>query len=63
MPGIGTSSGAKGLIPMASKAIKSIGYKKGAAAAVGVVGAGAIMRRRKSGLDQMSGRPTGIRNY
>jgi hypothetical protein len=63
MPAVGTSSGARGLIPMAKSGIKSLGYKKGAALAVGVVGAGAMMRRRKSGLDQMPGRPTGIRNY
>lgn len=63
MPASGTSSGAMGLIPKAKSLVKGIGYKKGAAAAAGVVGAGAVMRRRKSGLDTMPGRPTGIRNY
>lgn len=38
-------------------------YRKGAAAAGAVVGAGALMRRRKSGLDRTSGRPTGMRQY
>lgn len=38
-------------------------YRKGAAAAAAVVGAGAIMRRRSSGLDKTVGRPTGIRMY
>jgi hypothetical protein len=52
-----------GLLGQAKSGIKSMGYKKGAAVAAGVVGAGAMMRRRKSGLDSMPGRPTGIRNY
>jgi hypothetical protein len=60
---IGSSVGAKGLMSTARSSIKQIGYKRGAAVAAGVVGAGAIMRRRKSGLDKTSGRPTGIRNY
>lgn len=38
-------------------------YRKGAAAAGAVVGAGALMRRRKSGLDRTTGRPTGMREY
>jgi hypothetical protein len=59
----GISSGAKGLLPTVKSGIKSMGYKKGAAVAAGVVGAGALMKRRKSGLDKMPGRPTGIRNY
>jgi hypothetical protein len=63
MRAVGTSSGAMGLLGQANSGIKSMGYKKGAAVAAGVVGAGAMMRRRKSGLDSMPGRPTGIRNY
>jgi len=63
MPAVGTSSGVMGILGHAKSGIKSMGYKKGAAVAAGVVGAGAMMRRRKSGLDSMPGRPTGIRNY
>jgi hypothetical protein len=59
----GISSGAMGLMSQAKSGIKSLGYKKGAAVATGIVGAGALMKRRKSGLDSMPGRPTGIRNY
>lgn len=60
---IGSSTGAKGLMSTARSGIKGFGYKRGAAVAAGVVGAGAVMRRRKSGLDKTQGRPTGIRNY
>jgi hypothetical protein len=60
---VGTSSGARGLLGTAKSGIASIGYKRGAAIAASVVGVGAMMRRRKSGLDNYPGRPTGIRNY
>lgn len=63
MPAVGSSSGARGLLPMARSVIKGVGYKRGAMAAGAVIGAGSIMRRRKSGLDKYPGRPTGIRNY
>jgi hypothetical protein len=63
MPAVGTSTGAMGLMSKARSAIAGMGYKKGAAVATGIVGAGAMMKRRKSGLDKMPGRPTGIRNY
>jgi len=57
------SVGTSGLMPTIRSSVGSIGFKKGAAAAAGVVGAGAIMRRRSSGMDKTVGRPTGIRNY
>lgn len=63
MPAVGTSSGARGLLPIVKSGIKSVGYKRGAMAAAAVVGTGAMLRRRKSGLDNYPGRPTGIRNY
>jgi hypothetical protein len=63
MAAVGSSTGAKGLVPMAKSLVKGMNYKKGAAVAASVVGAGAVMRRRKSGLNNTSGRPTGIRNY
>jgi hypothetical protein len=63
MAAVGSSSGAKGLMPMAKSLVKGMTYKKGAAVAAGVVGARTLMGRRKSGLDKMPGRPTGIRNY
>ena len=54
---------AQGLGPAIRSSIGSHPYRKGAAAAGAVVGAGALMRRRKSGLDRTVGRPTGIRQY
>ena len=63
MAAVGSSSGVMGLMSQAKSGIKSFGYKRGAAVAAGVVGAGTVMRRRKSGLDKMPGRPTGMRNY
>jgi hypothetical protein len=54
----------QGLGPAVRSSIGSHPYRKGAAAAGAVVGAGALMRRRKSGLDSTtSGRPTGMRQY
>ena len=60
---VGMSSGAMGLKPMAKSLMKGMTPKKGAAVIAGTYGTGAMMRRRKSGLDSMPGRPTGIRNY
>ena len=57
------SVGANGLMPSIKSSIGSHPYRKGAAAAAAVTGAGAVMRRRSSGLDKTTGRPTGIRNY
>lgn len=57
------SVGTNGLVPTIKSSVGSIGYKRGAAAAAAVVGTGAMMRRRSSGLDKTAGRPTGIRNY
>ncbi len=54
---------ATGLGSAVRSSIGSHPYRKGAAAAGAVVGAGALMRRRKSGLDRTSGRPTGMRQY
>lgn len=54
---------ATGLRSAVRSSIGSHPYRKGAAAAGAVVGAGALMRRRKSGLDRTSGRPTGMRQY
>jgi hypothetical protein len=54
----------QGLGHAVRSSIGSHPYRKGAAAAGAVVGAGALSRRRKSGLDSTtSGRPTGIRQY
>jgi MYXO-CTERM domain-containing protein len=53
----------QGLGPAVRSSIGSNPYRKGAAAAGAVVGAGALMRRRRSGLDKSSERPTGIRQY
>jgi hypothetical protein len=54
----------QGLGSAARSSIGSHPYRKGAAAAGAVIGAGALMRRRKSGLDSTtSGRPTGMRQY
>lgn len=53
----------QGLGHAVRSSIGSNPYRKGAAAASAVVGAGAIMRRRSSGLDKTVGRPTGIRMY
>jgi hypothetical protein len=54
----------QGLGHAVRSSIGSHPYRKGAAAAGAVVGAGALSRRRKSGLDSTtSGRPTGMRQY
>jgi hypothetical protein len=53
----------QGLGSAVRSSVGSHPYRKGAAAAGAVVGAGALMRRRKSGLDKTSGRPTGMREY
>lgn len=53
----------QGLGSAMRSSIGSHPYRKGAAAAGAVVGAGALMRRRKSGLDRTTGRPTGMREY
>lgn len=53
----------QGLGSAVRSSIGSHPYRKGAAAAGAVVGAGALMRRRRSGLDRTVGRPTGIREY
>jgi len=58
-----TNLSGQGLRSAVRSSIGSHPYKKGAAAAAAVVGAGAIMRRRSSGLDKTVGRPTGIRMY
>jgi hypothetical protein len=53
----------QGLGSAVRSSIGSNPYRKGAAAAGAVVGAGALSRRRKSGLDSTPGRPTGMRQY
>jgi MYXO-CTERM domain-containing protein len=53
----------QGLGSAVRSSVGSNPYRKGAAAAGAVVGAGALMRRRKSGLDSTPGRPTGMRQY
>lgn len=53
----------KGVLGAARGTLGTHPYRRGAAAAAAVVGAGALMRRRSSGLDKTVGRPTGIRNY
>jgi len=53
----------QGLGSAVRSSIGSHPYRKGAAAAAAVLGAGAVSRRRSSGLDKTAGRPTGIRMY